>query len=171
MVLSHDSNFVYDVFDVIENLSWAPKCMVIQTNRLYLNNGSSLRMIVNPNPKTSFVGLSTTTLIVDGAAFLDLRGILDCMSPVLAVRHNLAEKENKPYGLVIASPLSHLSKGVTFENTWISARSGTSIFKPIYAHWRRISRFRDDPKWYSNVCNILYNDKIRISKEIDLKFR
>jgi len=170
------SDFGRDITSMIDKLPvWMkPKFSKRRERQFILDNGSKCYCSpVAPNsPDKTLRGKGITFLLIDEAAFIKYIDIAwTAMSPALSTSQAHARKNNIPYGTVILStPNKTTGVGRWYFNRFTKALNGNSIFKYSIIYWREIPELADDPKWYSNVCDLLDNDKKKIDQELELKF-
>jgi len=169
-----NGRFVIDVQEMLDRLpQWlSPRYVYRTSNKIILENGCCLFSVSKPNSNCIFCGMSICILIVEDAVFINnLNDIFECLNPVLATVHKAAKNEGIPYGIILSSIPGICEKSHYFRRLWEEIiNSDRHLFKPIKVYWKRITRFREDPNWYTNVCNMLCNDKRKIDRELNLKF-
>jgi len=139
-----------------------------------LTNGSKVfAATVNPKaPSKTLRGKAITFLIIDEAAFIEyVEDAWTSMVPALATSQRHARQRGIPHGTIILStPNKTVGTGKWFYSKYMSACSGTDIFKPFIIHWKQVKELAGDPEWYSNQCRMFDNDPRKIQQELELKF-
>lgn len=139
-----------------------------------LTNGSKVfAATVNPKaPSKTLRGKAITFLIIDEAAFIEyVEDAWTSMVPALSTSQRHARRRGIPHGTVILStPNKTVGTGKWFYSKYMSACSGTDIFKPFIIHWKQVKELATDPEWYSNQCKMFDNDMRKIQQELELKF-
>ena len=138
-----------------------------------LKNGcKTYSACVNPSkPENTLRGKAVTFLIIDEGAFIKYMDVAwTGMIPSLSTNQRQASKAGVPYGTIILStPNKTQGTGKWFYERYVSAESGTDIFKPFTIHWRDVKELADDPEWYDTQCRLAGDEK-KIMQELDLKF-
>lgn len=139
-----------------------------------LTNGSKVfAATVNPKaPSKTLRGKAITFLIIDEAAFIEyVEDAWTSMVPALATSQRHARRRGIPHGTIILStPNKTVGTGKWFYSKYMSACSGSDIFKPFIIHWKQVQELASDPEWYSNQCRMFDNDPRKIQQELELKF-
>lgn len=172
-VISRNRRFVVDIQEMLDDLPphIKQKYVIKCRDRIILKNGCDLLFTTNSNPNITFLGNTLNILIVEDAAYMkNMEELIIRLYPTLAMVQNLCKERNKQYGIIISSSPNAYDKKNYFQKIWTTAKKECSNFTPIEVYWRRITRLREDPTWYSNACRNLLHDKKKIARELNLKF-
>ena len=139
-----------------------------------LTNGSKLYVsTVTPiAPEKTLRGKALTLLVIDEAAFINkVDEAWTAMVPALSTNQMLARKAGVPFGsIILSTPNKTLGMGKWYFNKYSRAISNDGILTPFTIHWKMIPQLINDPSWYKTQCDLLDNDKNKISQELELKF-
>lgn len=173
---SEATSFARHIMSILDKLpKWMAPKYKKQTEQTYIleNGGECYASTINPKmPEKTLRGKALTFLVVDEAAFIAyVDEAWTGMMPALATNQLHAKKNNIPFGtIVVSTPNKTVGVGKWFYSRYVSALSGSDIFKPFVIHWKQIPQLAGDPSWYNTQCRLAGNDPRKISQELDLKF-
>jgi hypothetical protein len=172
-IISRDQQFMRDIEFMLDKIpiNIVPKYIIKNINRIVLENGTSIIQVFKPNPHSSFLGNSLNILIVEDAAHIkDLDLVMNSLSASLAKVQEVSKDLNKPYGIIIYSDPGISDPDNYFRKLWKDSKEGKTIYTPMEICWKNIPRLSTDPDWYTRMCTMLYNDKTKIDRELNLEF-
>jgi len=169
------TDFARKIVSILDNLPlwFSVRYKKKSEQSFILKNGAKCYATpVTKIPSKTLRGKSVTFLVLDEAAFTEnIDEAWTAMVPALSTSQMVARKNNVPYGTVILStPNKTVGVGRWFYDNYRDALSGDDILKYFEIYWKQIPELANDPLWYKTQCQLLKNNQLKISQELELKF-